>query len=264
MLPLFGGTSLTPELPQESATLPAEPDSVGSPKKATLLTLKKALITPSRAQLGMAVLLALLGFMAVAQVRTNQLDSEYAGAREQDLIDLLSALSGAGERAQSEIARLEQTKAELQNETARQRTALEQAQRDLEAFQILAGVVPVSGPGLIVRIEVPTGESISSTQFLDLVQELRTAGAEAISINEAVRLVAESAITTGSEGLVVDGTPLQAPYEVRVIGDPEVLEGALVFPDGPITKMEQDARATVQIESTDELQITVVHETASD
>ena len=51
-----------------------------------------------------AILLAAVGFSAVTQVRANELDNTYAGYREQDLIDVLTALSGASQRAEGELA----------------------------------------------------------------------------------------------------------------------------------------------------------------
>ena len=48
------------------------------------------------------MLLALVGFAAVTQVRSNQVDDTYAGLREQDLIDILNGLAGTSQRAEAE------------------------------------------------------------------------------------------------------------------------------------------------------------------
>ena len=56
----------------------------------------RALVKPTRGQLIVAVLLAVVGFAAVTQVRTNTVDDTYAGLREQDLIDVLDGLAGHG------------------------------------------------------------------------------------------------------------------------------------------------------------------------
>ena len=60
-----------------------------------------------------------LGFAAVTQVRANEVDNNYASYREQDLIDVLSTMTDASRRAQSELARLERTRQDLRSETGR-------------------------------------------------------------------------------------------------------------------------------------------------
>ena len=63
------------------------------------------------------MLLAVLGFSAVVQVDNNEQDNAYAGLREQDLIEILNALTGTAERARREVDRLEGTRDQLQSES---------------------------------------------------------------------------------------------------------------------------------------------------
>ena len=74
------------------------------------------------------VLLAVVGFAVVTQVRANEVDDTYAGYRQQDLIDVLNGLAGTTQRAEAEIARLESTRDDLQSRHQRRQAALEQAQ----------------------------------------------------------------------------------------------------------------------------------------
>ena len=69
-----------------------------------------------------------MGFAAVTQVRANEVDNTYAGLREQDLIDVLNGLAGTTQRAETEIARLETTRDDLQSSTDSRQAALPQAQ----------------------------------------------------------------------------------------------------------------------------------------
>ena len=54
---------------------------------------------PSGTQVVVAVLLALLGFAAAVQVRATVNDDEFTGARQGDLISLITTLTLATERA---------------------------------------------------------------------------------------------------------------------------------------------------------------------
>jgi uncharacterized protein YlxW (UPF0749 family) len=198
-----------------------------------------SLLHPSRSQVMVGLLLAALGFAAVTQVRTNELDNTYASYREQDLIDVLSTLTDASQRAQSEIARLESTRRDLLNDTRRRQAALTQAEQTANTLEILAGQVPVEGPGIQVTITEVDG-TININSLLDTVQELRTAGAEAMEFNNVVRVVAQSSFSDGVGGIVVDGTLLTSPYTIEVIGEPRTLEGALAFVQGPTDQLEDD------------------------
>ena len=63
--------------------------------------------------------------------------------------------------------------------------------QQVEVLSILAGTVPVPGPGVTIAIEEGSGE-VRVGPFLDMVQALRTAGAEAMQINDEVRVVAQT------------------------------------------------------------------------
>lgn len=141
--------------------------------------LLSALLRPTRGQLVAAVLLAAVGFASITQVRSNEVDDTYAGKREGDLIDLLNGLAGTTQRAQSELTRLESTRRDLQSSTDARQAALAEAQARSDTLSILAGLVPVTGPGIRITIkEVSAPVDIDS--LLDTIQELRAAGAEAM------------------------------------------------------------------------------------
>lgn len=208
---------------------------------------------PRRSQAVVAALLAVVGFMAAVQVRSTTQDSTYEGYREQDLIAVLSGLADATTRAEAELTRLEQARDDLLSASDAQEAALDQARTRLQALDVLAGVVPVTGPGIRLTITEETG-TVSAQTMVDLVQELRTAGAEAIQVNGQVRLVAQSWFADVPGGLSVDGTTLSSPYVVDAIGNPEGLAGAVNFLEGPRAQL-QDAGAVVDLETETALDI---------
>lgn len=211
---------------------------------------------PSRGQLVVGLLLAALGFAGVTQVRSNELDNTYASYREQDLIDVLRTLTDASQRAQSDLAHLESTRRDLLNANDRRRAALIQAEQAADTLEILAGQVPVVGPGVQITIAEVDG-TVDVESLLDTVQELRTAGAEAMEFNNRVRVVAQSSFSDGVGGIVVDGTLLTPPYTLDAIGEPHTLHGAMTFLQGPIDQLEDDG-ATVEVVELDNLEITSV------
>lgn len=220
--------------------------------------LRRALLHPGRRQLVVAVLLAIVGYAAVVQVRTNDVDDSYSSLREQDLIDVLSALSGTSQRARTEIDRLERVKRGLQNESEQQAEALAAAQQQADTLSILAGLVPVTGPGIRITITEETGP-VDIDSVLDSIEELRTAGAEAIQINGKVRVVAQSYLSDAVGGFSVDGTLVTSPYVIDVIGDPHALHGGMDFKLGPTSQLEDDG-AEVEIDELETIDIESVVE----
>lgn len=220
--------------------------------------LVEALSHPSRGQAVVGVLLAVVGFAAVTQVRSTDLDDTYAGYREQDLIDVLSGLAGTTQRAEDELSRLEETRRDLESSTDARRAALSVEKERADTLAILAGLVPVTGPGVRITINETTAP-IDIDTLLDTIQELRAADAEAIEVNEQVRVVAQSAIEDGVGGISIDGALLSAPYVIEVIGEPNELSGAMTFPSGPQSDFEADG-ATVQVQELTSLDIESVQE----
>lgn len=212
-----------------------------------------------RTQVVVAVLLAAVGFGAVTQVRSTDQDSAYAGYRQQDLIDVLNGLAGTSRRAQDELSRLQRTRAKLTSDTEQRKAALEQAQSQADTLKILAGQVPVTGPGIQVSIAERAGQ-VDVDSFLDLVEELRSAGAEAMQLNGKVRVVASSAFEQGPDGLYVDHQLLTPPYTLEAIGEPATLAGAVTFARGPQDELSEDG-ATVKVRQLTTLDITAVHAT---
>jgi uncharacterized protein YlxW (UPF0749 family) len=217
-----------------------------------------ALRRPSRSQLVVGVLLGVLGFAAVTQVRVNETDDTYSGLREQELIDIMSALAGTRQRAEDEIEELERTRDELLDDTSRREAALQQAQDDVDELSILAGLVPVTGPGIRITIVEETGR-VTLSSLLDTIQELRTVGAEAMQLNGTVRIVAQTSFEETEGGFVVDGQLVEAPYVLDVIGEPSVLAPALEFLLGPKAQLLEDG-ATLEVDELSSIDIEAVRE----
>ncbi|GAB7007339.1 DUF881 domain-containing protein [Nocardioides sp. AN3] len=237
----------TPSLPEPTGSAP-EPTG----RARLMRDLKRA----RRSQLVVAVLLALVGFGAVTQVRTNDADSSYAGYREQDLIDVLNGLSATTQRAQTELTRLQQRRDDLQSTTLRRQAALDETKSQVDTLNILAGLVPVTGPGIRVTIKEQTS-AVDVSTFIDLVEELRSSGAEAIAVNGKTRLVAQSSFDKVPGGLLIDGTVVEPPYVVEAIGEPSTLAGAVTFLRGPADEFKADG-ATVSVDKLNSLDITAV------
>lgn len=211
--------------PDADAGIPAPP--AGSHRKPAAGGLSGSPVT---VRVVVALLCALLGVALVVQVRRTSSGDALASARPDDLVALLDGLQHREESLQSEVADLQATLNRLRRTGASSAEALAEAQRQAEALGILVGTVPAAGPGVRVVIKDPGG-TVPPEVLLDAIEELRNAGAEAMQVG--TRRIAVSSAFTGTAGAVLlDGTPLAAPYVITAIGDPPTLSAALAIPGG--------------------------------
>ncbi|REF34710.1 DUF881 domain-containing protein [Thermasporomyces composti] len=217
----------------------------------------------SRSQIAAAALLAILGFAATVQVQSLRTDDEFASANRPQLIQMLDGLQQRTRRLEAEISELERARAELISGADRTRTAVEQAKARAETLGILAGTLPAEGPGIRVTIS-DTQSAVSASLIINTIQELRDAGAEAIEINDRVRIVAGSYVLDpqGGVGIIVDGVHIRPPYSIDAIGDTRTLATAMRIPGGVVDEVNQKG-GLVSVLERDNLQVTSLHEPAA-
>jgi uncharacterized protein YlxW (UPF0749 family) len=205
-------------------------------------------------QVLIAVLCALLGIALVAQVRHNQEDP-LASLRQDDLVRLLDDLDRRNLELADERERLQGELDELQSAADSGEVASAAAAELAVTQGVLAGTVPAGGPGVTITVADPSG-SLRAQTLVTMIQELRNAGAEAISVND-VRLTATSYVTRSSAGYVVDGEEITSPFEFLAIGDPGTLRTALEIPGGALSSA-RGLGATVGVEESDRVEIWAV------
>ncbi len=117
----------------------------------------------------------------------------------------------------------------------------------LNDLKIKAGEVPLHGPGVLVvvndsQVTPKAGENpnlyvIHDDDLLRLLNELRAAGAEALSVNQE-RLLDISEVRCAGPTVSVNNTRFTPPYEIRAIGDPKTLESALRLRGGVVETLK--------------------------
>ncbi|MFI6819976.1 DUF881 domain-containing protein [Micromonospora sp. NPDC050187] len=217
----------------------------------------------SSASVMIAVLLALLGFTLVVQLKTTSTDPTLSAARQEDLVRILSDLDARENRLRQDIAELEESQRQLASGAQGREAALEEAARRADELGILAGTLPATGPGLTIRISGGS-RSIPASRVLDAVQELRGAGAEAMQISggvgSPVRIIASTYFLDGEGGgLVVDGRRMTGPYSITVIGDPATMRTALNIPGGVAASIKGDG-GNVSFEDREVAEVSALHE----
>lgn len=201
-------------------------------------------------------LCAVVGFALAVQVRQTQEDT-YATMRQDDLIRLLDELAARNRDLTEEGVELRRELAELESGSTSRAVAQEAAEQQARVQGILAGVLPVAGPGIELVVHDPAAQ-VSAPTFVTVLEELRNAGAEAIELNDQ-RITASSWLGTRPDGLVVSGVDIEPPYRWRVIGDPQTLAVALDIPGGALASI-RGAGAAAEVSQLDRVEIASVQE----
>lgn len=124
---------------------------------------------------------------------------------------------------------------------------------ELEQANTLLGYNEISGQGLIIILKDANTSKVvgNATDYivhdgdlLEVINALKNAGAEAISIN-GERIVSTTAVTCAGNITKVNGEKVGSPFEIKAIGLTEKLNGALTMPGGYLELLEDDG---VQVE----------------
>ena len=113
-------------------------------------------------------------------------------------------------------------------------------QEELKTLNALIGRIDVSGEGVIITLadnRNVTNQTISiydnisnylihDTDLLMLVNELKNAGAEAISINDE-RIINSTSITCDGGVVLINGNKVSSPFTIKAIGSQALILGAI-------------------------------------
>ena len=182
-----------------------------------------------------AVVALAVGFLVAVQAAGSEDRplSRLAAERPEDLTRILADLNAEADQLARELAELRVKLARYQGSARSDELAIRDARKALADLQVLTGTVAVEGPGVVARVE-DQGGLVGWEALLDLVQELRDAGAEAIAVN-GNRVVASTWLGPADGGAAVDGTRIEPPYDLEAIGPPEVIAEAMDIPGGPLS-----------------------------
>lgn len=179
------------------------------------------------------VVTALVGFLAVSQLRTTQRFSQRLQAEsEEDLTRILASLTTQADALRDESTSLRLQLAALEASSKNDVQADASAREQLQALQVLSGTVPVTGPGVALDVTDPNGK-VGYDTLINVIEELRDSGAEALAVN-GHRVGPASSFAEVDGAVQLDGTPVAPPFRVAAIGQPDTLEGGLRIPGGAI------------------------------
>src|ERR1700738_1704392 len=209
------------------------------------------------------VLCVVLGVAIATQDRRTQTGDALESARRPDLVVLLDSLQQREASLNKEVADLQRTLAALKTSGSDDQAAIADAQARLTALSIMGGTVAATGPGITPTIGDTVG-GVSPEAMIDVINELRAAGAEAIEIRgsqgqPAVRVGVDTWVVGSPGALSVDGQTLSPPYLVLAIGDPPTLAAAGNLSGGGGGSGER-VGGTIAVQQSDRVDVTTLRQ----
>lgn len=204
-------------------------------------------------RIAIAVVSMIVGVMLVTQYRMTQTIAEGN-----------VNLQRSGELA-LKINSLQEERAGLKKQiaTMKEEGSLEGIKEENQLLSLRASLIDVEGPGVVLTITdsktpVKDGENpnlylIHDEDMLRIVNELRAAGAEAISINDQ-RLIGTSEIRCSGPTVTVNGKIFAPPFIIKAIGDTKTLHSALTMRGGVVESLKYWG---IEVKIQDESHVTV-------
>lgn len=186
--------------------------------------------------LSIGISLFLLAVMITAQVTTmNNSEAILQGKRENELADSLVSLQREYDELKTKYDESQKIVKEYQTNSASNDTLIASMKKEIETLGLLSGTTNVQGEGITIVLEDGnTSDSlVHDSDVLTLVNELKLAGAEAISVNEQ-RIITTSAIRCVGPVIQVNYQKVAAPFKIKAIGNAQYLESALTIKNGVI------------------------------
>lgn len=187
--------------------------------------------------LSIALVCLVLGLMLSVQYRAvREIKQNEAVQRAQELSDQVKMMKKEREVLQASVSRM---RSELENLSAGPLSV--QMKEEMALASTLAGVTELAGSGVEVTlkdsgISLTPGDNpnlylVHDEDILKVVNELKAAGAEAISVN-GQRFIATTEINCNGPTIRINKKPLAPPFVITTIGDPETLGSALQMKGG--------------------------------
>ncbi len=131
--------------------------------------------------------------------------------------------------------------------------------QELDNINLLLGNTDVQGQGIEITINETNNEEIekiSADDLLLIINSLKQAGAEAISINDERIVNMTDIVYIEAAGIIrVNGQRVLDPYTIKAIGNQTYLESAMLGNGGQIDSMKKVGQ-DVKIEKKDNIKIT--------
>lgn len=182
------------------------------------------------------ILLTSVMFLQFKSVQVIE-ESGVGQKRETELRTEYSTLKDKSSEMKQQLEEIQNTTKEYTDQSSDVQATMDLLKSDVDKARCDLGYTDVKGPGIILTIADGKNAANDKEQVItynDLIMainELKYAGAEAISLNDE-RVVNNSFVANISEYMVMNDNRISGPYTIKVIGDSKNLESVINIKGG--------------------------------
>lgn len=194
------------------------------------------------------VVCVLLGFLLALQFKSVRFHQQQSAtpSRNEELTQKLVEEQERNEQLTRQLDQYKEENEKFKKEAQESGGYTAVLGEQLKRAQILAGSSAVHGSGITVTLSDSTKTAtqgtdenafvVHDTDLLRVINELRAAGAEALSLN-GERIIATSEIRCAGPVVSINNRRYNIPFVIRAIGDPDTMEAALKMRGGIIDEL---------------------------
>ena len=194
------------------------------------------------AQLSLFAVATLIGALLVGQLRSQARPIELSNLSAQELSTLIENFAARNVELSDGLGDLREQIRDYERAEVDGQSNQAIGEEDLERILAFGGLRAVEGQGVLIRAE----GSFDPKAVNDLIYELRSAGAEAIAVDD-IRITASSVAVLGAGAIEIDGVPIDRVFEIRAIGSPDGLASAMGRPGGIMLLLQQSISARFDV-----------------
>ncbi len=195
----------------------------------------------------MCILLVSVILMRVKAVEETDFETESA-ITETELRKEISTWKSKYEKASETLETTNEKILEYEKQIEKNEDSSDLVEKELEQTNVLLGNKSVKGEGVTVTLTDKENAKILATDLSEIVNELKYAGAEAISIN-GIRILSITDVTDATNDLLlINGQRISSPYEVKAIGNQTYLYSTLNAKNGFIDYYTDQYGIDIKIE----------------
>lgn len=199
------------------------------------------------------MLVALISIQVKTVEKSNSMGIE--SMQEEELRAEVSELKAKCEEVNSKIESNNEKINEYSNIVQDNKQASELLDEELDEYNMLIGKTNVVGSGAIITLKDSFLTTYTSSNIAYIINELKNAGAEAISINGQRIINKTEIVMIQTRYILINGERITSPYEIKVIGNKDKLNSALTFQDEGLIDYYRNRDYTIDMTLEDNVHI---------
>jgi uncharacterized protein YlxW (UPF0749 family) len=222
---------------------------------------KSCKYTPQSVFLAVIVCLVTIVMVSSISIQLKSVDeykdANIEGLREDELKKQIASYKEKYEEAQAKYEENQNKIVEYKATETKNEEAEKLLNKELEQTRMLLGLTDVKGNGVTITLKDTFEQQYSSENLRYLVNELKYAGAEAISINDNRIINTTDIVTINNSFIVLDSgrTRIASPYVIKAIGDPKYLLSTLNMKNSGFVDLMESMGLKVTVEQTNDIVI---------